>query len=158
MIELKIFHDRAKKKKKLLALEFKKNKDTFSKSKLKNIVKLISNFEKRIERSVASLKGMNKTKKTHDQATVKFEDKINSLLPKTKAGISELEEKLFLFFEWARYQENVSQIEISGKAYPGTICSGIFSSLKTESSMENFSLVEMCDSDMIYKLETLQND
>ena len=158
MIELKIFHDRAKKKKKLLALEFKKNKDTFSKSKLNNIAKLISNFEKRIERSVASLKGMNKTKKTHDQATVKFEDKINSLLPKTKAGISELEEKLFLFFEWARYQENVSQINISGKAYPGTICSGIFSSLKTESSMENFSLVEMCDSDMIYKLETLKNN
>ena len=158
MIELKIFHDRAKTKKKLLALEFKKNKDTFNKSKLKNIIKLISNFETRIEKSIASLKEMNKAKKTHDQTTAKLEDKINSLLPKTKAAISELEEKVFLFFEWARYQENISQIDISGKAYPGTMFSGIFSSLKIDSSMENFSLVEMCDSDMIYKLETLQNN
>lgn len=158
MIELKIFHDRAKTKKKLLALEFKKNKDTFNKSKLKNIIKLISNFETRVEKSIASLKEMNKAKKTHDQTTAKLEDKINSLLPKTKAAISELEEKVFLFFEWARYQENITQIDISGKAYPGTMFSGIFSSLKIDSNMENFSLVEMCDSDMIYKLETLQNN
>jgi uncharacterized protein len=158
MIELKIFHDRAKNKKKRLSLEFKKNRDTFDKSKLKNMVKLISNFDARVEKSIASLKEMDKTKKMHDQTTAELEDKINSLLPKTKVAISELEEKLFLFFEWARYQENISKIEISGKAFPGTHFFGIFSSLKISSSMENFSLVEICDSDRIYKLETLQND
>ena len=47
-------------------IEFKKNKEQVKKAKLKNIAALISNFEKRIERSIISLKEINKTKKLHD--------------------------------------------------------------------------------------------
>jgi hypothetical protein len=156
MIELKIFHDRAKNKKQLLVTEFKKNKVQVKKTKLKNIVSLISNFEKRIERSIASLKEINTTKKLHDKKKIELENKINRLLPETNNAIKALKEKLYLFFEWTRYQENISKIEITGEAFPGTHFSGIYASLKIESSLENFSLSETCDS-MNYKLEVLQN-
>ena len=156
MIELKIFHDRAKNKKQLLVTEFKKNKVQVKKTKLKNIVSLISNFEKRIERSIASLKEINKTKKLHDKKKIELENKINRLLPETNTAIKALKEKLYLFFEWTRYQENISKIEITGEAFPGTHFSGIYASLEIESSLENFSLSEIYDS-MNYKLEVLQN-
>jgi len=157
MIELKIFHDRAKNKKQLLLTEFKKSKGQVKKTKLKNIVTLISNFEKRIEQSIASLKGINTTKKLHDTKKIEIENKITSLLPKTNAAINVLKEKLFLFFEWTCYQENISRIEITGKAFPGTHFSGIYASIKIESSLENFTLKEICESPRNYKLEILQN-
>ena len=157
MIELKIFHDRAKNKKRILAMEFKKNRDHFKKAKLKNIVKLISTFETRVEKSVASLKEINKTKKLHDQKKAALEKKINSLTPKTNAAIKTLEEKLFLFFEWTRYQENISKIEITGKVFPGTNFSGVYSSIKIESSMENFSILEISDP-VNHKMEIFQNN
>ena len=157
MIELKIFHDRAKNKKQLLLTEFKKSKGQVKKTKLKNIVTLISDFEKRIEHSIASLKEMNTTKKSHDAKKIEIENKITSLLPKTNAAINVLKEKLFLFFEWTCYQENISRIEITGKAFPGTHFSGIYASLEIESSLENFILKEIYDSPGDYKLEILQN-
>jgi hypothetical protein len=157
MIELKIFHDRAKNKKQLLVTEFKKSKGQVKKTKLKNMVSLISNFEKRIEHSIASLKEINTTKKLHDTKKIEIENKITRLLPETNAAIKSLKEKLFLFFEWTCYQENVSRIEITGKAFPGTQFSGNYASIKIESSLENFSLSEICDSTMNYKLEVLQN-
>ncbi len=156
MIELKIFLDRTKNKKQLLVTEFKKSKGQVKRPKLKNIVNLISNFEKRIEHSIASLKEINKTKKLHDTKKIELENKINQLLPETNTDIKALKEKLYLFFEWTRYQKNISKIEITGKAFPGTHFSGIYASLKIESNLENFSLSEICDS-MNYKLEVLQN-
>ena len=48
MIELKIFHDRAKNKKLKLADEFKKKKDQVDKKDLKNIVTLVTIVQKRI--------------------------------------------------------------------------------------------------------------
>ena len=157
MIELKIFHDRAKKKKQLLTTEYKKNSIQFNQAKLKNILTLISNFEKRIERSIASLKEINTTKKLHDKKKVALEKKINALLPATNAGISILKEKLFLFFQWTSCQENISKIEIVGKAFPGTTFSGIYSSKTIEASIENFSIKEICDAAMTYRLEISQN-
>jgi hypothetical protein len=56
MVELKIFHDRAKNKKEFLGKEFKTKKDQIKKEKLKNIIKLLSDFETRMEKSIASLK------------------------------------------------------------------------------------------------------
>jgi len=61
-----------------------------------------------------------------------------------------------LFFEWTHHQENISKIEITGKAIPCSNFSGIYSSIKIESCLENFSVSEICDS-MNYKLEVVQN-
>jgi len=162
MVELKIFHDRAKNKKRFLAMEFKKNRDQIKKSKLKNIVQLISNFETRIEKSITSLKEINKNKTAHDKKKAALEKKIISLTPKTNAAIRTLEEKLFLFFEWTRYQDNISKIEITGKAFPGTIFSGIYSSKKIDDIMENFSIHESFDptlkNNLNYKMEVSKNN
>jgi hypothetical protein len=157
MIELKIFHDRAKEKRQLLVKEFKKSKGKVKRTRLKNIAVLISNFEKRIERSIASLKEINTTKKLHDTKKIEIEKKIISLTPETNAAIKTLKEKIFLFYEWTRCQENISKIEITGKVFPGTHFSGIYASTEIESSLEKFSVKEICDSTMNYRLEILQN-
>ncbi|MBU4131705.1 MAG: FapA family protein, partial [Proteobacteria bacterium] len=156
MVELKIFHDRAKGKRQFLAKEFKTHKEMLNKEKLKNIVKLIANFETRIEKSIASLKELSKIKQLYDQKKIKLENKINSLTPKVNAQIVALEETMFVFFEWTRYQENISRIEIHGKAFPGTIFSGIYSSTQIESSLENFSIFEITDSETNHRMAVLK--
>ncbi|MCP3874760.1 MAG: DUF342 domain-containing protein, partial [Desulfobacteraceae bacterium] len=70
MMELKIFHDRAKNKKKMLSIEFKNKKDSYKKAKLKNIVVLINNFEKRMTSSISSLKNLNHTKKKYEKEKI----------------------------------------------------------------------------------------
>lgn len=142
MIELKIFHDRAKNKKQKLEIEFKKRKDSFKKEKSKNIVALINNFEKRMASSVSSLKELNKTKKKYEKEKIVLERKIKRLEPKIKRKISELEMDLFAFFDWAKKQENTPQIKINHKAFPGTILKGIFSSLEIEKDLNNFLAFE----------------
>jgi hypothetical protein len=79
------------------------------------------------------------------------------LTPETSAAIKTLKEKIFLFYEWTRCQENISKIEITGKVFPGTHFSGIYASTEIESSLENFSIKEICDSTTNYRLEILQN-
>ena len=142
MIELKIFHDRAKNKKQKLANEFKKKKDSFKKKKLKNIVQLINNFEERMVYSVSSLKKLNKTKKKYEKEKTILEKKIKSLEPKIKREISQLQIDLFSFFEWTRKQENIPKIKINKKAFPGTILKGVFSSLEIKKDLNHFSVFE----------------
>ena len=142
MIELKIFHDRAKNKKRKLSNEFKKRKESFRKEKLKNIVKLIGNLERRMESSLSSLKQLNEFKKKYEKEKIILEKKIKRLEPKIKREISELQINLFAFFEWTRKQENSSQIKIHGNVFPGTILKGIFSSLKIEKNLNKLSVFE----------------
>ncbi|MBU1341123.1 MAG: FapA family protein [Proteobacteria bacterium] len=142
MIELKTFHDQAKNKKQKLADEFKKKKDSYKKEKLSNLVKLINTFEKRMASSILLLKELNETKKKYEKQKTNFEMKIQKLEPKIKREILELQIDLFAFFEWARKQENISQIKINKKVFPGTVFKGIFSSLKIEKDQNNFSVFE----------------
>jgi len=158
MVELKIFHDRAKNKKEILGKEFQKKKDHVKKEKLKNIVKLISNFETRMEKSITSLKELNSTKKHYDNKKNKLEIKINSLTPKIKKQTQSLEQNLFLFFDWTRYQKNIPEIEIKGKTFQGTKMNGVFSSIEIESDQEKFSVMEITDQKGNFKMEVLQNE
>lgn len=158
MVELKIFHDRAKNKKEILGKEVKTKKDHVKKEKLKNIIKLISSFETRMEKSISSLKELNSTKKNHDDKKNKIEIKINSLTPKVKKQTLALEQNLFLFFNWTRYQENIPKIEIKEKAFQGTRLNGIFSSIEIGFDQTNFSAIEITDSKDTFKMEVLQNE
>ena len=158
MIELKIFHDRAKKKKELLEKEFKRKRDQIKKEKLKNTIQLLSNFEIRMEKSIASLKELNATKKIHLEKKNRIKSKIDSLTPKIKKQTLALEQNLFLFFDWTRYQKNIPKIEINGKAFQGTIFNGIFSSFEIESDQENFSVLEISDQKNNFKMELLKNE
>jgi len=132
MIELKIFHDRAKNKKKKLAIEFKQRKRSYEKKRLKNLVTLINAFEKRMKSSIASLKKMNETKRRHEKEKMILEKKINQLEPTIQKEISKLKIDLFSFLEWTRKQKSLSQIKINKEIYPGTILKGIFSSIEIE--------------------------
>nr|NJM02249.1 DUF342 domain-containing protein [Desulfobacula sp.] len=142
MIELKIFHDRAKNKKLKLADEFKKKKDQTDKKELKNIVTLVQTFEKRMDEALASLKDLNETKKKHDKASALLEQKIKRAAPKIEKDISELEMDVQAFLEWARRQENHPCIKIHDLAFSGTAFKGVYSSLSIEKEKKGFSVVE----------------
>jgi len=152
MIELKIFHDRAKDKKRKLSYEFKKRKESLKKEKLINIVTLINNFEKRIESSIFSLKELNVLKKKYEKEKEKFERKRKKLEPKIKRKISELKKDLFSFFEWTRKQKNSSQIKISGKVFQGTLIKGIFSSREIKKNLSQLSAFEKENSNAEFKM------
>jgi len=142
MVDLKIFHDRAKVKKQKLANEFKKKKETLKNKNLKNIVALINNLRKRMDSSISSLKELNEKKKSHEKKKLNLERKIKQLEPTVKKEIIEIQTDLFAFFEWTRKQKNVSQIKINKKVFPGTIFKGIFSSMKIEKNLSNFVVFE----------------
>jgi uncharacterized protein len=146
MIELKIFHDRAKNKKQKLAMEFKKRQQSITKAKLKNIAVLINNFENRMSSSLSSLKKLNQTKKQYDRESKKIDKKIERLEPKITKKILDLQKDLFVFFEWARKQSNNPQIKINKKVFAGTIMKGVFSSLKIENDIHNIKVIEKQDS------------
>ncbi|WP_300457969.1 FapA family protein [Desulfobacula sp.] len=142
MIELKIFHDRAKNKKQKLANEFKSRKKAFTKKELKNLVALISNFDNKMTSSISSLKILNEKKKECEREKKIIKIKIETLSPKINTAVSGLQMDKFLFVEWTRQQENIPQIKINHKLFPGTILKGIFSSLKIEKDVNNFLAVE----------------
>jgi|GEM_PF-975440 len=143
MVELKIFHDRAQQKKERLVSEFKKKKAGLDKGQLKNILKLISNFEKRMEKSILRLKDLNKIKKAHDQAAAKLKNRIQALTPATIKKRLELEKSIFACLEWSRSRTNSPVIEIRGKAFQGTTFGGVYSSIRMDSHMEYFSVEEI---------------
>ncbi len=143
MVELKIFHDRAKLKKDRLVSEFKKKKSSLDKGQLKNIMNLISNFEKRMEKSISRLKDLNKTKKEHDLAATKLKNKIQALTPSIIKKRRDLEQSLFACLEWSRSKQNTPVIKINGKAFQGTTFGGVYSSIRMDSHMEHFSVEEI---------------
>jgi hypothetical protein len=146
MIELKIFHDRARNKKQKLGDEFEKKKNKFTKEKSKNILTLVKNFEKRMAYSISSLKKLNTTKKKYENERALLEKKINRLEPKIQKEITELKIDLFMFFEWTRKQQNLAQIKINKNVFPGTVFKGVYSSLEVKKSLGNFTAFEQGDS------------
>lgn len=142
MIELKIFHDRAKNKKLSLANEFKQKKESDDTKDLKNIVTLVRTFEKRMEEALDSLKELNETKKKYDRAFALLEQKIKKIEPGVAKKISELQIDLLAFFEWARKHENHPCIKIKDQAFSGTVFKGVYSQMSIEKELNHFSLVE----------------
>lgn len=149
MIELKIFHDRAKKKKEKLSQDFKKNKNKYDEEKLDNIVKLIRNFERRKKSSLANLKEMNEIKKRYDKKKSSLLEKIEKLEPKIIRQTKEIKKDMMIYFEWERKQQNVSTIKIHRDVFQGTILKGIFSSLELE---KNHSAIH------IFEQKTVENN
>ncbi|MFH2091409.1 MAG: FapA family protein [Pseudomonadota bacterium] len=152
MIELKLFHDRAKKKKELLSEEFKTKRDSYKKEKLKNIATLVNNFQNRMTTSVSLLKELNKNKKDHEIKKENIEKKIVELEPQIHQELCELKIDLLAFLEWARKKENVVQIKINNTAHSGTIFKGIFSSMEIKKDLNCFSIFEKQLSDNGFEL------
>jgi hypothetical protein len=142
MIELKIFHDRAKNKKLSLSNEFQQKKELADAKALKNIVTLVQTFEKRMEEALDSLKKLNETKKKYDRASALLEQKIKKVEPEIGKKISELQIDVLAFFEWARKHENHPFIKIKDQAFSGTVFKGVYSQMSIEKELNHFSLVE----------------
>jgi K+-transporting ATPase c subunit len=140
MVELKLFHDRAKYKKTILEKEWNKI-DTKTASE-KNISKLIKTFEKRVEKSIAALKELNTEKKQRSAKIFALENEISSLRPKIEKQILSLQQTQVAFYEWARSQKNIPEITVFGKAFQGTHLKGVFGAKVLAYDMENFSAVE----------------
>ena len=119
MVELKIFHDRAKKTKQALAMDFKNKRQAYTKEKIKNIKSLIVNFDNRMEKSVRSLKELNRSKKKHDEKTDALKEKKSGLLPRIERQIRKLEQTLFAYIGWAKQETGIPKIRDNGKSVPG---------------------------------------
>ncbi len=143
MIDLKMFHDRAKEKKQILVQEYNSKKNLIKKEKQKNIAALIKSFETRMDRAVSSIKKFNASKKKYENEIKKIELELLSLQKKNENEILSLEQDLYSFYEWSRTQKNSCEIKISGKVFQGTILKGIFSEKKLEADLENFSADEI---------------
>jgi hypothetical protein len=157
MIELKIFHDRARNKKQKLGDEFKKKKNKLTREKSKNILTLVKNFEKRMAYSISSLKKLNATKKKYENERALVEKKINRLEPKIQKEILDLKTDLFLFFEWTRKQENLARIKINKNVFPGTVFKGVYSSLEVKKNLVNFTVFEQRDSENGFQMKIQKN-
>ncbi|WDP90650.1 MAG: DUF342 domain-containing protein [Desulfobacter sp.] len=147
MVELKIFHDRARQKKESLVMEFKKNRSRLNKKQSRNILSLISSFEKRMETSIGALKELNQNKKVHDKKTAGLEKKIKVQSRKTAAEIMTLERRLFAALERARSDSFSTEIKISGEAWQGTVLGGIYSLKTLEENLESFQAEEIGSGD-----------
>lgn len=158
MVELKVFHDRAKKTKESLAAEFKKKKEHYTKERLKNILGLIANFDKRMERSIASLKELNKTKKARDTAGEKLQEKLKRLGPKVDAQVRNIEQTIFAYLEWARQEQGVPEIRIKTKAYTGSSFRGLFSRVDLEEDRTSIFVREIAGTPTGHDMEILDAD
>ena len=143
MVELKMFHDRAKSRKEKLTRTFqRKEKENVKKENLKNIVQLINGLEKRIKNSKISLRELNVTRKKYEREKEKVQIKINKIEPGIQKGINKLKIDLFAFYEWSRKQERNSTIRIHGKVFPGTVLSGAYSKMEIKAPEENIFVAE----------------
>ncbi|MFA5903007.1 MAG: FapA family protein [Desulfobacula sp.] len=152
MVELKLFHDRAKNKKLILSNEFKSKKDIANKEELKNIVSLVHVFEKRMEDALGSLKELNRIKKKFDKESYLFQQKIKKLEPGIQKKIAELKIDMLTFFEWAKKQVSHPSIKIRNQAYSGTVFKGVYSSLSIETELNNFTVMEKQNTSSEFKL------
>nr|WP_320190353.1 FapA family protein [uncultured Desulfobacter sp.] len=143
MIELKTFHDNAKKKKDKLLSELDKKKQQINEKILTNIRMLISSYEKRMNTSLASLKAMNSSKKEHDMYVDELEKKIAISTALTEKEILSHEKTLFAYLEKAKKEKGVSIIEIKGKAYAGTVLGGVYRVMSLSDDGKGFKVKEV---------------
>ena len=142
MVELKIFHDRAKKTKLMLAKEFKTKGQAYTEEKMKNLKNLMVNFDGRMEKSIQSLKELNRLKKKYDQSAGTLMEKKEGILPKVERQILKLEQTLFAYMEWARHQPGIPKFDIRGKVCQGTIFKGVWAEKKIMSDLDSAVLQE----------------
>lgn len=149
MVEMKVFHDRAKKKQLLIEKESQKAPS----KKKNNYDKLIRNFEARVEKSIATLKELNVEKKRYDLGKLKIQKKIERATPKIERQVLALRQDIACFYAWTQKQAGRPEIKILGKAFQGTEFKGVYSTLVLDSDSENFSATESRDlTDDIYKI------
>lgn len=102
----------------------------------------MDNCENRIKKAVKTLKELNHLKKKQDKSFGILTEKIAKLRPKIENQVIGLEQTLYAYLEWARFQPGDSRIDIRGKAYHGTIFKGVWSETTLDSDQEQFIIRE----------------
>ena len=143
MIELKTFHDKAKKKKDALVSEFEKKKKDINNKILTNIQKLVSTYDKRMNSSLVSLKAMNASKKVHDSSVAKLDTKIAIAKAQAEKEIRLHEKSLFANLEKSKETVGVPTIEINERAYAGTTLGGVYQNLALKDDKNGFQVEEI---------------
>nr|WP_320016403.1 FapA family protein [uncultured Desulfobacter sp.] len=143
MIELKAFHDKAKKKKDALLSEVNKKKEHINEKIWKNIQRLISTYDTRMNSSLASLKTMNVSKKDHDACVMELEKKISIATAQAEKEILSHEKIFFAYLETSKERIGVPIIEINGKAYAGTILGGVYQRFPLTDDKNGFKVEEV---------------
>nr|WP_319396952.1 FapA family protein [uncultured Desulfobacter sp.] len=143
MIELKTFHDKAKKKKDALVSEFEKKKKDINNKILTNIQKLVSTYDKRMNSSLASLKTMNASKKAHDSSVAELDTKIAIAKAQAEKEIRLHEKSLFAYLEKSKETAGVPIIEIKERAYAGTTLGGVYQNLALKDDKNGFQVEEI---------------
>lgn len=146
MIELKMFHDRSRQKKERLAQELSQKKEGYSKNRLRQLAKMIADFQNRMQTSVNQLKQLNRQKKRHDQEVLRLASQIKAVTRKTNKEILSLDRTLFAYLEWARDETSSPEIEIRGKAFQGTVMGGAFTRVILENDHAPCSASEAASS------------
>ena len=153
MIELKTFHDKAKKKKDALLSEVNKKKEQINEKIWKNIQRLISTYDKRMNSSLASLKTMNVSKKEHDACVVELEKKISIATAQAEKEIFSHEKTLFAYLETSKQRIGVPIIEVKGKAYAGTNLGGVYQRLPLTDDKNTFKVEELVGQGRVPELQ-----
>ena len=143
MIELKTFHDKAKKKKDALLSELEKKKKDINQKILANIQKLVSTYDQRMNSSLASLRTMNASKKTHDASVDELAIKIAISQAHAEKEIRLHEKELFAYLEKSKETVGVPMIEIKGRAYAGTMLGGVYQNFTLMDDKTGFTVEEV---------------
>ncbi|NWH05447.1 DUF342 domain-containing protein [Desulfobacter latus] len=143
MIKLKTFHDKAKKRKDALLFELDKKRDLIHDKILNNIQTLISTYDTRMNRSLATLKTMNGSKKEHDASALELEKKISIATVQAEKEIFSHEKILFAYLETSKKSIGIPIIEIKGTAYAGTTLGGIYQRMPLRDDKTGFKIEEV---------------
>lgn len=144
MVDLKIFHDKAKKKKEQIEkdVQQKISGSEITPDKKKNVARLIKNFESRMESAITALKELNVQKKSADSKAIKIRHRIEKILPAINRKIEALEMDRFSYFEWTRKEKNICRIDIKGKIFQGTVFNSPYDSFVADTDLKTVLLTE----------------
>lgn len=143
MIQLKTFHDKAKRKKDELLLELNQKKKNINEKDLVNIQKLLATYDKRMNSSLVTLKTMNVSKKEHDACAAELKKQISIFSVQAEKEILSHEKTLFAYLEKAKETTGLPVIKIRGKAYAGTMLGGVYQILPLKDDKISFKIEEV---------------
>ena len=143
MVDLKIFHDQTRKKKQGLQAELQKKE--LPADKQKNGLALVTQLDRRMKKSIATLGHLNKEKNKYQAACTRLEKKINALRPGIENKIANLEQDLVHIYAWLQDQPVNPRIKINGIAFQGNILKGSVATIALETDLQNFTAKEVLD-------------
>ncbi len=142
MQDVKRFHDAARQKKKRVEAGFTGQGESMSLEQQEKTEKLIEKFEERMEQALTIIRDLNPAKKKIDKQLEKLHQKFAKTKMELLPRIDDLTREMVSLCQWSKENENVCEIQCSGRALKGTVLKGIYSEIMLEENMEDFICLE----------------